>query len=398
MVTGTGYHWRCLDTVQQAAELLAAAPARLVAGAWLDKVPPPAWWPHRDRSGGQVVEQLTHVLDLARLLVGEVDAVWGAASRAPDSPGDADDATAVAARFASGAVGTFTASSLLPAKRRASLETVSADGLRLELSEQELVVERPGAEPEVLTPAVDGHEAVDREFLEAVAGRARVDPGAVRAGLGDPPARAGHGRRRGHRRAGPAVTLRLVLPGPGRAELVEEPDGELPAGRVRIATAFTGLSAGTELSWYKGSNPFLGRHFDAELGVFGPGEPASPYPVTRVGYMETGTVVESRTAALPVGTRVAAPYGHATGYVADPATEHVVPLPDDLDPVLGVYVAHMGPICANGVLHAAADAVGGPVRSLADGVAGRRVLVVGAGVVGLLTGLLAAEHGAADNA
>ena len=57
---------------------------------------------------------------------------------------------------------------------------MSADGLRLELSEQELVVERPGAEPEVLTPAVDGHEAVDREFLEAVAGAADLDPGAVR--------------------------------------------------------------------------------------------------------------------------------------------------------------------------------------------------------------------------
>jgi predicted dehydrogenase len=170
VVTGTGYHWRCLDTVQKAADLLAGEPARLVSGTWLDKVPPPAWWPHRDRSGGQVVEQLTHVVDLARLLVGEVDAVWGVGSRATDSPGDADDATALAARFASGAVGTFTASSLLPAKRRASLETVSAGGLRLELSEQELVVERPGAEPEVLTPAVDGHAAVDREFLEAVAG------------------------------------------------------------------------------------------------------------------------------------------------------------------------------------------------------------------------------------
>ena len=170
VVTGTGYHWRCLDTVQKATELLAASPARLVTGAWLDKVPPPPWWSRRDRSGGQLVEQLTHVLDLARVLVGEVDAVWGAGSRAPDSPGDVDDASAIAARFTSGAVGTFTASSLLPAKRRASLETVSADGLRLELSEQELVVERPGAEPEVLTPAVNGHEAVDREFLEAVAG------------------------------------------------------------------------------------------------------------------------------------------------------------------------------------------------------------------------------------
>ncbi|MFL6127802.1 MAG: zinc-binding alcohol dehydrogenase [Mycobacteriales bacterium] len=192
------------------------------------------------------------------------------------------------------------------------------------------------------------------------------------------------------------MTDRLILPGPGKAELVPEADAELDDGQVRIATAYSGLSAGTELSWFKGTNPFLGRSFDAELGVFADGEPTSPYPVTRVGYMESGRVVESRAAALPVGTPVAAAYGHATGYVADPTTEHVVPLPAGLDPVLGVYVAHMGPICANGLLHAAAEAACGPVRSLADGVAGRRVLVTGAGVIGLLTGLLAAEHGAAE--
>ena len=171
VVTGTGYHWRCLDTVERAARLLADSPARLAVGSWLDKVPPPAWWTSRDRSGGQVVEQLTHVLDLARLLVGELDEVWAAGSRAESSPGDVDDVTAVAARFRGGAVGTLAASALLPAKRRAELETVSADGLRLEVSEQRLVIERPGADPEVLTPAVNGHEAVDREFLDAVAGR-----------------------------------------------------------------------------------------------------------------------------------------------------------------------------------------------------------------------------------
>lgn len=192
------------------------------------------------------------------------------------------------------------------------------------------------------------------------------------------------------------MSRRLVIGGPGDASFVEEADVELADGQVRVATAYTGLSAGTELSWFRGSNPFLGRRFDRELGLFGDGEPASPYPVTRVGYMETGTVAESRAAGLPVGTRVAVPYGHATGYVADPATEHVVPLPADLDPVLGVYVAHMGPICANGILHAAADATGGPVPALSHGVAGRRVLVVGAGVVGLLTALFARRHGAAE--
>ena len=192
------------------------------------------------------------------------------------------------------------------------------------------------------------------------------------------------------------MTGRLVLPAPGRAELVTEPDPPLADGQVRIATAYTGLSAGTELSWFKGTNPFLGRSYDPELGLFAAGEPRSPYPVTRVGYMESGRVVESRAPGLPVGTPVAAAYGHTTAHVADPSTEHVVPLPADLDPVLGVYVAHMGPICANGVLHAAADAVSGDVRSLGDGVAGRRVLVTGAGVVGLLTGLLALVHGAAE--
>lgn len=173
VVTATGYHWRTLDTVEQARELLAGSPARLAVGSWLDKVPPPPWWVSRERSGGQVVEQLTHVLDLARLLVGEIEEVWAAASRADGSPGDVDDVTAVAVRFAGGAVGTLAASALLPAKRRAGLETVSADGLRLDVSEQRLVVER-GDRREEHEPAVNGHETVDREFLDAVSGTGTV--------------------------------------------------------------------------------------------------------------------------------------------------------------------------------------------------------------------------------
>ena len=63
--------------------------------------------------------------------------------------------------------------------------------------------------------------------------------------------------------------------------------------------------------------------------------------------------------------------------------------------MLGIYAAQMGPICANGLLHAAADLLGAAARDLGDGVRGRTVLVTGAGVVGLLTGLFAQHHGAA---
>ncbi|HZB50158.1 MAG TPA: Gfo/Idh/MocA family oxidoreductase [Mycobacteriales bacterium] len=170
VVTGTGYHWRCLDTVDRAAALLAEDPARLVQGAWLDKVPPPAWWSTHALSGGQVVEQLTHLVDVARVLAGEVDGVSAVGSRGDDSPGDVDDVTAATLTFRSGAVGTLAASSLLPAKHTASLRTVSAGGLVLEVSEQQLVVQH-GSTREVHRPAVDGHVAVDREFLDAVLGR-----------------------------------------------------------------------------------------------------------------------------------------------------------------------------------------------------------------------------------
>ncbi|WP_222847646.1 zinc-dependent alcohol dehydrogenase [Nocardioides dongxiaopingii] len=74
----------------------------------------------------------------------------------------------------------------------------------------------------------------------------------------------------------------------------------------------------------------------------------------------------------------------------------VVPVPDDVDPVLGIYLAQMGPICANGLLHAAAELAPGRDVRLGDGVAGRTVLVTGAGVVGLLCALLAQLHGAAE--
>jgi threonine dehydrogenase-like Zn-dependent dehydrogenase len=73
----------------------------------------------------------------------------------------------------------------------------------------------------------------------------------------------------------------------------------------------------------------------------------------------------------------------------------VVPVPDDLDPLLGVYLAQMGPICVNGLLHAAADAAG-PGAGVDAGVRDRHVLVTGAGVIGLLSALLAVRHGAAD--
>ncbi len=194
-----------------------------------------------------------------------------------------------------------------------------------------------------------------------------------------------------------ARTIRsLGIEGPGRPYIHAYEEGPLAEGQFRVETLYSGFSAGTELTFVKGSNPYLTSRWDGTYGVFVPGEPSASFPVPFLGYMEVGRVSQSRTPSLREGAVVAMTYGHKTGHTADPRCDFVMPLPDGLEPILGIYVAQMGPICANGLLHAAADLVGGDVRSLGDGVTGRNVLVIGAGVVGLITALLARHHRAAE--
>ena len=171
LLTAVGHHWRYLAVVDRAKALLADRPVRLVTGAWLDKVPPVAWWPRRDRSGGPVVEQAAHVLDLARYLAGEVTEVWAAGNGTPPpvEGADVDGATAAALRFAGGAVGTVAATCVLGWKERAGLE-IYADGLSLAISETQLVIRDADGTETVESDPDSARIAVDRAFVAAVRG------------------------------------------------------------------------------------------------------------------------------------------------------------------------------------------------------------------------------------
>lgn len=171
LITAVGHHWRYSPVVEKAREILAGRTIRLVAGSWLDKVPPPAWWPIAGRSGGPVVEQAAHVLDLARYLAGEVDEVTAYGNGTPPQVegADIDGATTAVLRFAGGAVGNLAATCVLGWKQRAGLE-IYADGLALALTESELVI-RDGDRTETVTcEPTEAHVAVDRAFVRAVRG------------------------------------------------------------------------------------------------------------------------------------------------------------------------------------------------------------------------------------
>jgi threonine dehydrogenase-like Zn-dependent dehydrogenase len=189
--------------------------------------------------------------------------------------------------------------------------------------------------------------------------------------------------------------LSLGVRAPYELELFRLDVPEPQDGEVLVRTLFSGLSAGTELTYVKGTDPSFTSRMDKDLGVFVPGEASRTYPVVGMGYMEVAEVVDSRRPDLVRGDVVGAAYGHRSCHVL-PAGAVAVPVPDGLDPLLGIYLAQMGPICANGLLHAAAELAPSADPALADGVRDRRVLVTGAGVVGLLTALFAQLHGAAE--
>ena len=174
--TATGYHWRHLDTVGRARAALGDTAVRLVDARWWGTTPPPAWWSRLDRSGGQVVEQATHVLDLVRVLAGEVVEVTGASAQSSAGGRDVPDASAAVLRLASGGVGTVSVSCVLPAPAAAGLQLIG-DGVEVELTETAVRVRTRDGEVRA-EPQVDARTAVDRAFVDVLSGGGAA-PGVV---------------------------------------------------------------------------------------------------------------------------------------------------------------------------------------------------------------------------
>ncbi|MEV1240557.1 zinc-binding alcohol dehydrogenase [Nonomuraea sp. NPDC050022] len=150
---------------------------------------------------------------------------------------------------------------------------------------------------------------------------------------------------------------------------------------MRVRTIYSGVSAGTELTAYRGTNPYLTRKWDTEQRLFLDGQ-THAYPLTGWGYQEVGEVVEAApdVADPPVGHLVWGVWGHRAEAVvpAEKLVGHV--LPPGADPLSGVF-ARVGAIALNAV-HAA------------DVHLGDQVAIFGQGVIGLLATRLAVLSGA----
>lgn len=116
VLAAVGYNWRALDTLPAVRHAVAVSPIGMVVGEYHVGMPPTAWWRKQASSGGQFVEQACHLVDLARVLMGEarVEAAIGsrpARHAYPDA--DVSSTSAALLRYGSGATGIFSATSLL---------------------------------------------------------------------------------------------------------------------------------------------------------------------------------------------------------------------------------------------------------------------------------------------
>jgi threonine dehydrogenase-like Zn-dependent dehydrogenase len=195
--------------------------------------------------------------------------------------------------------------------------------------------------------------------------------------------------------AGPWQVASVGFRCPHQVELFEYDEGELPEGQFRVKTLFAGISAGTELTHFAGTNPYMNARWDDDMKLF-MSDGHSDYPMMFTGYMQVGRVAASRCDSVEEGQVVGMTYGHKCGHTADPLREVFVPLPEEMDPILGIYVAQMGPICANGILHSDEEELGAAVPSLGAGLRDRNVIVMGTGIIGMLTGMMALDAGARE--
>ena len=157
---------------------------------------------------------------------------------------------------------------------------------------------------------------------------------------------------------------------------------------VRIRTLFSGISAGTELSQYRGTNPYMHRRWDEATRLFVEADgPSWPYPVRNLGYEEVGEIVEvgNEVADLRPGQRLYGTWGHRSEHIAEAAYARERLLPDGADPRIGIF-SHIGAVALNGV-HDAQLRIGDVVAVFGLGVPGQIVAQAarasGATVIGI---------------
>ena len=174
----------------------------------------------------------------------------------------------------------------------------------------------------------------------------------------------------------------LVFPAPRTVGFEAQEDRTLQPHEVRLRTLYSGISAGTELTAYRGSNPYLHKQWDPARKLFILAEqPSLTYPVSGWGYEEVGEVIElgNEVQGVSIGDVVYGTWGHRTHHIVEEEYARQRAQAKSLDAIFGIF-SQIGSIAMNGV-HDARIRIG------------ETVVIFGMGTLGQIVGQLARKSG-----
>ena len=171
IVSAAGYQDRYLDIIDRLKQLLKGKKVGIVLGYWMGGFPMVYWWREKKLSGGQAVEQTTHIFDMMRNLFGEVEEVYAQGTsgimNVKVEKCDIEDASAVTLKFKSELVATIFSADFLDYPGKAGLD-IFCEGFSIEYQERKSIkIIEPGRH-EFIAVANDPGMVENEIFIEAV--------------------------------------------------------------------------------------------------------------------------------------------------------------------------------------------------------------------------------------
>jgi myo-inositol 2-dehydrogenase/D-chiro-inositol 1-dehydrogenase len=171
VVSAVGYNWRSTAITKVARERMSGKRVSAVFAYWIGGFPGVMWWRQQAQSGGQMNEQATHVVDIARHLIDSkaikvyAQGAKGVGSEKWDKH-DVCDHIIATITFENGAVLCTGTGHLAPGGFRTGVDFL-LDDLVVTHNNSELIVKTPGHEERIQNKNKP-YEEEDRVFLEAV--------------------------------------------------------------------------------------------------------------------------------------------------------------------------------------------------------------------------------------
>jgi len=170
IINQVGYVARYSDTVIRAKQLVAGKRIVMGSGRFMFRMAAGhPWWGDPRMSGGQVVEQSTHIIDTLRVFFGDVDEVHALGTKRVSAAHIAsfEECSVINLRFTSGAIASVTSSCVAQADETSSLELVG-DEIYLRLSGESKLTGRVFGQTIDYLGTERGYFRQIKRFLEAV--------------------------------------------------------------------------------------------------------------------------------------------------------------------------------------------------------------------------------------